>query len=41
MTHGLFLAKGAGHGTPAFWIIAIILIIIVGVAFLVSRARKR
>ncbi len=41
MNHGLFLAKGAAHGTPHVWIIAIILIIIVGVAFLVSKARKR
>ncbi|WP_331446634.1 hypothetical protein [Streptomyces xanthochromogenes] len=39
--HGLILAKGAGHGTPSFWIIAIVLIVIVGVAFLMSKARKK
>ncbi|MEW1611442.1 MULTISPECIES: hypothetical protein [unclassified Streptomyces] len=36
-----FLAKGAGQGTPSFWIIAVILIVIVGIAFLVSKARKK
>lgn len=36
-----FLAKGAGEGTPPFWIIAIALVVIVGVAFLMSKARKR
>ncbi len=41
MIDGLILAKGAGQGTPSFWMIAIILIVIVGVAFLVSKARKR
>jgi hypothetical protein len=30
-----------GQGTPPFWIIAVVLIVIVGVAFLVSRTRKR
>ncbi|CAH9419699.1 MULTISPECIES: hypothetical protein [Streptomyces] len=41
MIDGLVLAKGAGQGTPPFWMMAIILIVIVGVAFLVSKARKR
>ncbi|MFD7702778.1 hypothetical protein [Streptomyces caelestis] len=41
MSYGQFLAKGAGEGTPPFWIIVIVLIVIVGVAFLVSKARKR
>ncbi|GAA3903253.1 hypothetical protein GCM10022244_11840 [Streptomyces gulbargensis] len=41
MSYGQFLAKGAGEGTPPFWIIAIALVVIVGVAFLVSKARKR
>jgi hypothetical protein len=40
MSYGQFLAKGAGEGTPPFWIIAVALVLIVGVAFLVSRARK-
>ncbi|MFF8833650.1 hypothetical protein [Streptomyces sp. NPDC015131] len=41
MVYGQFLAKGAGEGTPPFWIIALALIAVVGVAFLVSKARKR
>ncbi|MGW2303789.1 hypothetical protein [Streptomyces sp. NPDC001809] len=41
MSYSQFLAKGAGEGTPPFWIIAIVLVVIVGVAFLVSKARKR
>ncbi|MFH9015407.1 hypothetical protein ACH4C6_29065 [Streptomyces sp. NPDC017943] len=41
MLHGQFLAKGAGEGTPAFWLIAVALVVVVGVAFLVSRARNK
>ncbi|WP_327235985.1 hypothetical protein OG349_20535 [Streptomyces sp. NBC_01317] len=41
MSYGQFLAKGAGEGTPPFWVIAIAVVVIVGVAFLASRARKR
>lgn len=35
------LAKGAGQGAPPFWMIAVGLIVIVGVALLLSRARRR
>jgi hypothetical protein len=35
------LAKGAGEGSPPFWIIAIVAIVLVGAAFLVARARRR
>ncbi|MFF8633802.1 hypothetical protein ACF052_06310 [Streptomyces pilosus] len=41
MSYSQFLSKGAGEGTPPFWIVVIALIVIVGVAFLVSRARRR
>jgi LPXTG-motif cell wall-anchored protein len=41
MSHMQLLAKGAGQGTPPSWIIAIGVIVIVGVAFLVTRARRR
>lgn len=41
MSHMQLLAKGAGQGSPPFWIIAIVLIVIVGMAFLVTRARRR
>lgn len=41
MPHVQLLAKGAGEGTPPFWIIAVALVAIVGVAFLVGKARKR
>ncbi|MER5294796.1 hypothetical protein ABT382_22380 [Streptomyces pharetrae] len=41
MSYGRLLAKGAGESTPPFWIIAIALVVIVGVAFVVSKARKR
>ncbi|MEU5132484.1 hypothetical protein [Streptomyces californicus] len=41
MEHAQFLAKGAGQGAPAFWIVAVALVVIVGAAFLVSRVRKR
>ncbi|MEU5449469.1 MULTISPECIES: hypothetical protein [Streptomyces] len=41
MEHAQFLAKGAGQGAPAFWIVASALVVIVGAAFLVSRVRKR
>jgi hypothetical protein len=41
MPYGQFLTKGAGEGTPPFWIIIIALVVIVGVAFLVSKVRKR
>lgn len=41
MSHMQHLAKGAGQGSLPFWIIAIGLIVIVGVAFLWSRARRR
>ncbi|MFF7280605.1 hypothetical protein [Streptomyces griseorubiginosus] len=41
MSHPQLLAKGAGDGTPPFWIIAVALVVIVGVAFLVSKARKK
>lgn len=41
MSHMQLLAKGAGHGTPPFWIIAIVLIVIVAGAFVVTKARKR
>ncbi|CAL9328897.1 hypothetical protein SUDANB58_00028 [Streptomyces sp. enrichment culture] len=41
MSYGQSLAKGAGEGTPSFWIIVVALVAIVGVAFLVSKARKR
>ncbi|GGV70218.1 hypothetical protein [Streptomyces pilosus] len=41
MSYGLWLAKGAGEGTPPFWIVVVALIAIVGVAYLVSKARKR
>ncbi|MFF9147456.1 hypothetical protein ACF1BN_21625 [Streptomyces sp. NPDC014861] len=41
MSHMQLLAKGAGQGSPPFWIIAIALIVIVGAAFLVTRARRR
>ncbi|MFJ6699351.1 hypothetical protein ACIQM4_25170 [Streptomyces sp. NPDC091272] len=41
MSHMLFFAKGAGQGSPPFWIIAIVLIVIVGAAFLVAKARRR
>lgn len=41
MSHMLHLAKGAGQGSPPFWIIAIGLIVIVGMAFLLTRARRR
>jgi hypothetical protein len=41
MSYGQFLAKGTGEGTPPFWIIAIALVVIVGVAFLVSKARNK
>jgi LPXTG-motif cell wall-anchored protein len=41
MSHDQLLAKGAGEGTPPFWIIAVGLVVIVGVAFLVGKARKR
>ncbi|MET9444130.1 hypothetical protein [Streptomyces sp. NPDC006610] len=41
MSYGQILAKGAGEGTPPFWIIAVALVLIVGVAFLVSKARKK
>ncbi|MEU1043512.1 hypothetical protein [Streptomyces sp. NPDC005907] len=41
MSHAQLLAKGAGEGTPSFWIIAIVLVVIVGVAFLISKARRR
>ncbi|MFF7489454.1 hypothetical protein ACH4MW_37380 [Streptomyces luteogriseus] len=41
MSYGEFLAKGAGEGTPPFWIIAIALVVIVGMVFLVSKARNK
>ncbi len=41
MSYAQFLAKGAGEGTPPFWIIAVALVVIVGVAFLVSKVRKK
>jgi hypothetical protein len=41
MSHLQLLAKGAGQGSPSFWTIAIALFVIVGVAFLVTRARRR
>lgn len=42
MEHAQFLARGAGQGAPAFWIVAVALVVvIVGAAFLVSRVRKR
>ncbi|CAM5282844.1 putative protein OS=Streptomyces pilosus OX=28893 GN=GCM10010280_16780 PE=4 SV=1 [Streptomyces pilosus] len=41
VSYGLWLAKGAGEGTPPFWIVVVALIAIVGVAYLVSKARKR
>lgn len=41
MSYGQLLAKGAGEGTPPFWMIAIAVVVIVGVAFLASRGRKR
>jgi hypothetical protein len=41
MSYGQFLTRGAGEGTPPFWIIVIALVVIVGVAFLVSKVRKR
>ncbi|GGY10878.1 hypothetical protein [Streptomyces minutiscleroticus] len=41
MSYGRFLTKGAGEGTPAFWLVVIALVVIVGAAFLVSKARKR
>ncbi len=39
--HVQHLAKGAGQGAPPFWMIAIGLIVIVGVALLLRRARSR
>jgi LPXTG-motif cell wall-anchored protein len=41
MSYGQVLAKGAGEGTPSFWIVAIALTVVVGLALLVSKARKR
>lgn len=41
MSYMQHLAKGAGQGSPPFWIIAIGLIVLVGVVFLLSRARRR
>ncbi|MFJ2923438.1 hypothetical protein ACIPIU_00215 [Streptomyces massasporeus] len=41
MSYGQLLAKGAREGTPPFWIIAIALVVIVGVAFLVSKTRDK
>ncbi len=41
MIDGLVLAKGAGQGTPPFWMMAIILIAIIGAALSVSKARRR
>ncbi|WP_272925662.1 hypothetical protein [Streptomyces sp. SID3212] len=40
MAFSQLLAKGAGEGTPPFWIVAIALILVVGVVFLVSKVRK-
>lgn len=41
MSYIQHLAKGAGQGSPPFWIIAIGLIVLVGVVFLLSRARRK
>ncbi|WP_448319410.1 hypothetical protein [Streptomyces sp. CO7] len=41
MFHEQVLAKGAGQGTPPFWIVVVALVVVVGVAFLVSKTRKR
>lgn len=41
MSYGQVLAKGAGEGTPPVWIVAIALVMFVGIAFLVSKARKK
>ncbi|GHG24067.1 hypothetical protein GCM10017667_69540 [Streptomyces filamentosus] len=41
MSHVQLLAKGAGQGSPPFWIIAIVLIAIVGGAFFMTKVRRR
>lgn len=35
------LARGAAPSSPPFWLVAIILVALVGGAFLVTRFRKR
>ncbi len=41
MSYAQLLAKGAGQGSPPFWIIVIVLTVIVAGAFFVEKARRR